>query len=630
MLDFFSQGLPENFHMWFTMILIVGAILTYANDKISLEITSIVVLSILLVVFYLFPLKDPVTNELIVDTEKLLLGFANPALIAVISLLVLGQAVVQTGALNEVANLILKVSNNNATLSIGLSLIVVVLISALLNNTPVVVIFISILSALARNFNLSVSKVMIPLSYAAITGGMITLIGSSTNLLASGMLADMGMDPINFFDFTIPGLFMAGVAFVYILFIAPKLLKDRSSLVSDLTGDGTDKRQFIAQIDVDYTSELIGKNIENGHFPDFKDITIRMVQRGEHAFLPPFEDNMAIRAGDIVVLSATRKDISRLVAEKPDSLKQQLTAVIGTKNQEDLDEEAQDMHLAELVVAPASRMIGRNLEQISFHHTHDCVVLGIQRQSRVIRARVTEIRLAAGDVLLIMGKKENILALHSNKDVMLMEWSTEEIHAGISGVRAATIFFGVAGLAAFNILPITVSAFAGVGLVIITKCLNLRQAARAVDMNIILMVATSLALGMALQFTGGADYLAHGLIVLMEGSSPVVIMGALFFLMMLLTNVLSNNASAVLFTPIAVGVANELGVNPMMFVYAVIFACNCSFITPIGYQTNLLVMAPGHYRFSDFIKAGLPLGILMWATYMIFCLVWPEFFDYKL
>ncbi|MCH2037044.1 MAG: hypothetical protein MK137_00430, partial [Rickettsiales bacterium] len=295
--DFLSISLPENFHMWATMVLILGAIAAYANDKIHLEITSIVVLSILLVLFYVIPLKDPVSHAIILDTEKLLLGFANPALIAVISLLVLGQAVVQTGALNEVANIILKISRNNVALSITLSLFVVILISALLNNTPVVVIFIPILSALAKNIDLSVSKVMIPLSYAAIIGGMVTLIGSSTNLLASGMLVDMGMEPLKFFDFTIPGLFMASVAFIYVIYIAPKLLPDRASLVANITGEGSDSRKFIAQIEVDYTSDLIGQNIENGSFPDYEDITVRMVQRGEHAFLPPFEENMSIRAG---------------------------------------------------------------------------------------------------------------------------------------------------------------------------------------------------------------------------------------------------------------------------------------------------------------------------------------------
>lgn len=605
------------------MALIVGAVIAYASDKIPLEITSIIVLSILLLLFHIVPLTDD-TGNILLDTEKLLAGFSNPALIAVVALLVLGQAVVQTGALNEVSNIILKLSRDNAILAIGLCLVTVLIISGLLNNTPVAVIFIPILSALAKKTNLSVSKVMIPLSYAAIIGGMLTLIGSSTNLLVSGMLHDLGLEPLQFFDFTIPGAIMATVGLVYILLIAPRLLPDRASLAKSFTGD--DNRQFIAQIEIDYTSNLIGKNLEEGSFPGFKDINVRMIQRGEHAFLPPFEENMAIRAGDILIVGATRKDLTKLLADKPLSLFQHLPDSEETEAETPELENGSDVCMAEVVIAPASRMVGRNLEQIAFHHQHHCVVLGIQRQSRIIRARVTEIRLAPGDVLLVLGKQEDILGLQNSNDILLMEWSTEEIHSGVKGTRAAVIFFTVAGLAALNIIPITISAFAGVALTIISGCLNLRQAARALDMQIILMIAASLALGTALQATGGASYLAHALISTMEGASPQIIMSALFLLMMLLTNVLSNNASAVLFTPIAIGIAAELGVDPTMFIFAVIFACNCSFITPIGYQTNLLVMAPGHYRFTDYMRAGIPLAIIMWITYTTLTYTMPHLF----
>ncbi|MEM7617238.1 MAG: SLC13 family permease [Pseudomonadota bacterium] len=628
MFDIVTQfQLPEQFHMWFTIAIIVMAIIFYANDKVSMEITSIVILATLMVFFYFFPMRDAVTNEVVINTEKLLLGFSNPAMISVISLLILGQAVVQTGALSEVSNLIMRVSRDNAMIAISLSLIFVIAISAILNNTPVVVIFIPIISALAKRINMSNSKVMIPLSYAAVMGGMLTLIGSSTNLLVSAMLVDLGLPELGFFEFSIPGLFLSSVAIIYILFIAPRLLSDRTSMSGQFASGTSDTRQFIAQVNVDYTSDLIGQNIEQGNFPNYDNINLKMLQRGEHAYLPPFESNMSIRAGDIIVISATKKELTKFISEKPYNIANHIAATLD--NAEDITEGIENMNLAEIIVAPASRMIGRTLEQIAFHHTNDCVVLGIQRQSRIIRARVTEIRLAAGDVLLIIGKRENILSLHSNSDIMLMEWSTEEIHSNFSGVKAGGVFFAVAGLAAFDVLPITISAFAGVAAIILLKCINLRQAARAVDFNIILMISASLALGTAMQYTGAAYYLAHELILLLDGMTPVMIMSMLFLLMMFITNILSNNASAVLFTPIAVSVAAELQIDPTMFIYAVIFACNCSFITPIGYQTNLLVMAPGNYKFSDFIKAGLPLGLLMWASYTLFCILYPDFFTLK-
>jgi len=620
--EFSQLAQSSNFHMWFVMFLILGTMVAYATERVSLEITSMIVLSILLVFFHFFPLLDDWGGTKI-DTVRILMGFANPALVAVVSLLVIGQAVVQTGALNEVANVILKVSRNNAIVSIVLTLTVVMFISAILNNTPVVVIFIPILAAIAKNIDVSVSSVMIPLSYAAILGGMLTLIGSSTNLLVSGMLLDLGLEPLSFFDFTIPGLVMAGVGVIYVLFIAPRLLPDRASFAKSLVGD--DDRQFISQMEIESSSDFVGRKIESGSFPDFPEITIRMIQRGEHAFLPPFDEDLVIRASDIIIVAATRKDITDILSKQPESLLQATPSLDMDEDSSEVAEIESDINIAEVIITPASRMIGRNLEQIGFHHHHNCVVLGIQRQSKIIRAQISEIRLAAGDVLLVMGKRKDVMTLQESKDLLLIEWSTEEIHSGKQAFKVGCIFAGVVALAAFDIVPIVISAIAGAAIILLTGCLNLRQARRAIDGQIVLIIATSLALGTSLQATGGASYIAHLLISVMEGASPVMIMSALFVLMVMVTNILSNNASAVLFTPIAVGAAVELGVDPRMFIFAVIFACNCSFVTPIGYQTNLLVMGPGHYKFSDFMRSGIPLATVMWITYTLFA---PWYFGY--
>lgn len=615
MLEIFNLASSGTLHMWFTLLLILGAMVAYSSDKVPLELTSVVVFSLLLLFFHFFPLVNEF-GDLKIDSGRLLAGFSNPALIAVIGLLIVGQAVVQTGALNEVANVIVRISRNNAIIAVMLALIVVMCISAVLNNTPVVVIFIPILAALAKQLDISVSKVMIPLSYAAILGGMTTLIGSSTNLLVSGTIEEMGYPPLSFFDFTIPGLVMALVGFLYVVFIAPKFLPDRASFAKSMVGD--DDRQFIAQIEIDRASDFVGKKLEDGTFPNFKDITVRMIQRGEHAFLPPFDENMTIRSRDILIIAATRKDITALLSRQPNALLQSAPGATEVADDSEADEIQPDVSLAEVIITPTSRMIGRNLEQVGFHHHHNCVVLGIQRQSRIIRARVSEIRLAAGDVLLIMGKRQDVMALQESKDLLLLEWSTEEIHSGKKAKQAGLILATVVTLAAFDIVPIAISAFVGATAAILSGCLNLRQARRAIDSQVLLIVAASLALGAALQATGGAAFIAHSLILILQGASPTMVMSVLFLAMVGITNILSNNASAVLFTPIAVGAAEELGVEPAMFVFAVIFACNCSFITPIGYQTNLLVMGPGHYKFSDFMRSGVPLAILMWLTYTLF------------
>jgi di/tricarboxylate transporter len=323
-----------NIQMWFTMGLILVAIIGYANDKIPMELTSIVLIGALLVFFHFFPLRHE-SGWNILTTEKLLTGFANPALISVLSLLVLGQAIVQTGALNEIANLILQISRNNAFLSIGISLVFVLVVSAFLNNTPVVVIFIPIMAALSKAVNISASKVMIPLSYASILGGMVTLIGSSTNLLVSGILIDMGLPPISFFDFSVPGMMLASVGLLYVLFIVPKLLPDRASLVKSFEGEDDD-RQFVAQIEVDYSSDFVGQKMDKGIMAQYPEISVRMIQRGEHAFLPPFDDDIVVRPRDILVISAPKKELASFFAKNPESLGNELEHV---KNSIDDDDE---------------------------------------------------------------------------------------------------------------------------------------------------------------------------------------------------------------------------------------------------------------------------------------------------
>lgn len=602
-----------NVHMWFSLFLIVAAIISYANDKIALEITSITVIAVLLFFFHIFPLVDD-DGTPIMTMQKLLLGFSNPALVSVLCLLVLGQALIQTGALNEVVNLILRITHNNAVLAISVSLIFVTIISAFLNNTPVVVIFIPILAALAKSVNISVSKVMIPLSFVSILGGMTTLIGSSTNLLVSGIMVEMGREPLGFFDFTFPGVIIASVGMIYVLFVLPKLLPDRASMVKSMALNGDDNRQFVTQIEIGYDANMVGMDIKNGTIDGMPNLSIMMLQRGEHAFLPPFDEDIVIRPRDIVILSSQKKDLAEFFKRFPEVMGEEAEAIKG-ESEEDINDTA---NMAEIVISPSSKVIGKTLEETGFHGQFNCLVLGIQRQARTIRSKITETKLASGDVLLVLGKKNDILHLHESKDFLLMEWSTEEIHSEKNAGKAISIFGMVVVLSASGILPITVAAFAGVALIVLTKCLNMKQVAKSLDGKIILLVASSLALGAALQDTGGAEFIASNVVSLMDGFSALSIMVMMFIIMILMTNVLSNNATAVLFTPIAINLADQLNVDPRMFLFVVIFGCNCSFASPIGYQTNLLVMGPGHHKFSDFIRGGVPLTLIVLVTYTIY------------
>ncbi|WP_425062840.1 SLC13 family permease [Pyruvatibacter mobilis] len=600
--------------MWVVFGAIIAAIAAYASEDIPLEVTSLALVAGLLAFFHFFPVEAGSGNLL--NPENLLAGFADPALIAVLALLVVGQGLFQSGALEDVAQL----TNANAIrapyLTLGVMLVVVLIVSGFMNNTPVAVIFIPVVSALAAKASISSSKMMIPLSYASILGGMTTLIGSSTNLLASGAASRAGLDRIGFFDFTIPGVFLAAIGIVYVAFILPRLMPARANLTEEMGGSG---KQFIAQLQLGYGHPLVGSKATGGMFPSLKNITVRMVQRGERPFLPPFED-MVLRPGDTLIIAATRATLMEALKQEPDIF-QGLIHQDGGPSDPDSDDEqrpVRDLMLAETIVAPGSRMIGRNIEQAGFRMETDCIVLGVQRRSRMIRTQMSDIRLEAGDVLLIVGNRQSVRGLRTSRDLLLLEWSATEI-PHLSNARTAQIILGGTVVsAALGIVPISIAAVAGALAMILTGCLNIRQASRAIDRQIFLLVGAALALGTSLEATGGATFLAQQVILVFDGFGAAVVLSVFFLLTAILTNVLSNNATAVLFVPIAVSTASQLGIDPMVFVYAVIFAANCSFATPMGYQTNLLVMGPGHYRFSDFMRAGAPLVIILWLAFSLF------------
>ena len=608
--------LQPSLQMWATFAVIITAIIFYALDRISMEITSLGTISVLLILFHFMPVIDSGGANLL-DLKTLLAGFADPALITILALLVIGQGMVQTGALETPAQIIVKHGIAYPRRVILACLVSVMVISALLNNTPVVVIFIPIMITLMDKMDKSAGLVLMPLSFVAILGGMTTLIGSSTNLLVAGTYKGQTNLEIGFFDFTVPGLFLASIGLVYVTLIAPLVLPKKLSTTDDTPQVITGK-QFIVQLDLIEGNSLIGKKSVAGMFPDLSRMTVRLVQRGAKMFLPPF-DEITFQEGDCIILATTRAILSEKLSKDPGLLKGILTIPSPDNiENESVQAVSRGQKIAEVMVAPASRLDGRTLEQVGYHLQGGCTVLGIQRRSRMIRISMNDIRLEAGDILLVVGITTQINALKMNKDVLLMEWSTREVQVRSDSWKALGIFTGVVAFAATGTVPIPITATCGAFLMIALGCLNIRQASRAVDRRIFLLIGAALAMGASLQATGGALFLAESLIQILEGSSIAVTLSAFFLLVAILTNMLSNNATAVLFTPIAINIATKLGVDPMIFVTAVIFAANCSFATPMGYQTNLLVMGPGNYKFKDFMKVGVPLIIVLWIGYSLF------------
>ena len=606
-----------NFHMWVTFVVILGAILLFANDRVPIELTSMGVVVLLLVFFQLFPVFNADGANMLTAAE-LLKGFANPVLFAIMALLVVGQGLYNTGALEGPANLIAKLGRYGPWLALTVAFIIAGVVSAFMNNTPVVVIFIPIIVAVARNMGLNASKALMPLSFICILGGMTTLIGSSANLIAATIAQQNDVPRIGFFDFTIPGLVLASIGALYVIFILPHLI--HTDETTDTSTDEEGGKQFIAQIPLEEGHPWVGFESQAGFFPKLRNMTVRMVRRGPVELLPPFDD-LVLQQGDIVGLAATRKVLS-------DAL-QHNTGTAGKTDEVDDAESPrngrrQGLSIAEAVVAPASRLIGASVDPEVIHAGTGMDFIGIQRRSRMGRGAIGDIRIEPGDVILLLGTRPEIKQLRSNRNLLLLDWLTEELPQTHQAVRALLIFAVTIWMAATNILPIAIASLLGAVTMIATGCLNVRQALRAIDGRVFLLVGTAFALALPLQVTGGAQFIAESVVNGFSGLGPAVLLSAFFLLTAILTNFLSNAATAALMAPIAVSAAREIGADPMPFIYGLIFALNCSFATPIAYQTNLIVMGPGNYSFRDFLRGGLPLIFLIWLAYSLFA---PFYFD---
>ncbi len=611
-MDFIAGDLSTMWQTWVVLIGIVVIVVFYAMERYSIELVSLAALSGLLIFFHFFPIIGPEgQNEL--DYIALLGGFANPALLSIIALLVVGQGLLHSGAFDTPTARLIEIGQDRPKLILLLAFVVILIVSAFMNNTPVTVLFIPIVAAVAAKTNMSVSKVMMSISFMSILGGTTTLIGTSTNLLVAESAERIGSFSIGFWALTPLGAIIACIGAIYVLFIMPSLLPNKRSISGTMAGSG---EKFIAQLNVAADHQLVGQEIEGTILPMTASMTIRLIQRGEHPLLPPYS-GLKIKTGDIIIVAATREEFSELLKSQPEFFK----GFIGEQGLDPVQSgpsagrQPSDLMMTEAIVPPGSRMIGYTPEQVGFRHRTNTILLGIQRRNRMIRSHMEEIRLEAGDVLLLFGSRADKKALRSNRDLVLFEGQSLDVPNIDHANRGRIIFLAMVALAATEILPIVIAATVAAGAMIAFGCLNVRQAARAIDRRVFILVGTALALGTSLEATGGAELLASLLLTLLADQPVPIILSAFFLLIAIMTNFLSNNATAVLFTPIAISVAASVGVDPTPFVFAVIFAANCSFATPMGYQTNLLVMGPGQYNFSDYLKAGTPLVIIVWLAF---------------
>jgi len=593
--------------MWASLAAVAITIVFYMLDRWSMELVSVSVIAALLLLFSL-PGAAAFDGSAITLAD-LLSGFANPALITIMALLVVGQGLFQTGALEGPTKALVRSYDKRPMMTLVLAFAAVFATSAFTNNTPVVIMFLPIMSAIAARMGASTSRLMMPLSFVSIFAGMTTLIGTSTNLLAADAYERLTPNTLGFFDQTAFGLMLAAVGVFYLMIASRILLPNREDFTETMVKSG---KQFVAQFEVTPGHFLDGKEAVAGMFPELKDMTVRMIQRGERALLPPY-DEVRLMPGDLVIVAATRQALTDLLSGKPAMLQD-----IWQGGVEELDDSGENqLGLVEAVIAPGSRMAGRTVEMLGFRRLTRAVTLGIQRRSRMIRTKLGEIRLEAGDTLLLCGPISAFRDLRASRDLILLEWSQSEFPTTTRAQVARLITILMVVAAATGIATITLASIVAATAMILLQCLNHRQAARSLDLRIYLVIAAALAMGVALEKTGAAQMIAELVVLLASPYGTLAILSAIFLAVAVLTNILSNAATAVLFTPIAISAAEQTGTDPFPFLLAVIYAANCAFATPIAYQTNMLVMGPGHYKFGDFLRFGGPLVILMWAAFTI-------------
>jgi di/tricarboxylate transporter len=598
-----------NSHALAVMILIIVALILFTREAIPLQTTSLLVLVTITVGFTLFPFE---LDGRVLQASDFFLGFGHKALVAVCGLMLVGQGLIRTGALEPVGRFLARLWRKGPAVSLLFTILITAGLSAFINNTPIVVLMLPILIGVAVRTGASTSGTLIPMGFASILGGMATTIGTSTNLLVVNVAADMGMDEFSMFDFLGPAAIAGFFAVIYLWLIAPRMIPERQPPMS-----GRVSRVYTAQIRLDHGSPVVGKRLAEAILRAGEGMRVETVQRGQGVFINPLPD-VVLKPGDRITTSDTQNNLREFARLMGGTLFSGDHAVDAAHP---LSHEGQQ--IAEVVITPASRLSGVRIGDARLRSRYGLRLLAFNRFEESQERKspgLDEMQLRSGDVLLVQSTPENLGELKETADFLVLDGSIELPSTRKAPIALATIL-GVVALTASNLMPIEVSAVLGFLVLIVTGCLNWKDAMNALSSQVILIIVSSLAMGAALLKTGGADYLAKLFVYITFGAPPSVVLGGLMLMMGILTNIVSNNAAAVIGTPIAIGIAQRLGMPLEPFVLAVLFGANLSFVTPMAYQTNILLMNAGGYKFSDFVRVGLPLAIGLWFI-LTLVLVW--------
>ncbi len=568
-----------------TLGLLVGAIALFISNRFPPEVVALILLVTLLM-------------SGLVSPEQGLKGFSNPAVVTIAGMFVLSEGLRRTGVIEQIVRVLERVGRRSAWLAMVLLLLGAAALSAFMNNTAVVALLIPVVLSMAQSANQSPSRWLIPLSYASMFGGVCTLIGTSTNLLVSGVAEQRGLAPLGMFEFTPLGLIFTGVGMLYLLTIGMRLLPDRRAQADP--AQAYQLGRYLMEVVVSETAKSAGKPLLEADFVRELGVEVLDIWRNGVRLLP-LPDRL-IQKGDILRVRCPLNKLEALQSRYG------LTPLPEAQ----FHEEPEDYLLAEVVITPNASLIGRSLKQARFRNRFGATVLALRHRQETLLEQIADVPLQAGDTLLIRAPRERLVEIAQHPDFLLV--SQREVSPVRSGqaLLASAIMAGVIVVASLGWQPTAVAALGGALLMVLTRCLKPEEAVQAVDWRLMVMLGGMLALGTAMETTGAARWLTTQMMHTLGNLGPYVALAAFYLLTSLLTEMMSNNATAVLMAALAIEVASTLGVDARPFLFAVAYAASSSFMTPVGYQTNTMVFGVGQYEFRDFVRVGAPLNLLFW------------------
>ncbi|MCB2214811.1 SLC13 family permease [Desulfofustis glycolicus] len=588
--------------VWIISVILVVVLYLLVTETISVDLTAIGIMVVLVVSGLLAP-------------GEAVSGLANPALVTVAAMFVVSRGLMRTGGVEFLGRQVIKVARKNLTAALALILVSVGFASAFINNTPIVMLFIPVVMAMCCDLGLSPSKFLIPVSYASILAGTCTLIGTSTNIIVSDLSAQHGYGALSMFELSLVGVPIAVAGMVFLIVAAPRLLPSLANPICQM--QDSEHRKYLAELQIRAASQLIGQQPRHAFQERFPALEVIELTSHDRIYYP-MRDDKSIEEDDILLVKGSLNDLVAILhedgVELPSSEK---GLTLGAQKDPPI--------IFELLIAPGSSLLGRRLARTELARDTAINIIAVKRQgARLAEKQIHDVRLKTGDILLIWCSGTKLEELRSERDYLIIEDVYEEIVHKRKAWWAIINFVAMIGTAALGLADIMTCALTAAFLMIVTGCLQMRDAYRALQADVLLLIAGTIALGLAMEKSGASSLYADLFLTLLSDMPTIVVLGGVIALTSISTQILSNNAAAVLLLPIAISTALGVGADPKPFIIGVCIGASACFASPLGYQTNLMVFGPGGYRFFDYLRLGIPLNLLVViAGTILIPLIWP-------